>query len=75
MGGKRRHGACLTALGWADAVIVMTAMAAGWGVDRLGYVVAPESVPLWGEFGLFALWTAVALGVFVGVTRLPWPRG
>lgn len=50
----------------------VTAMAVGWGVDRLAHVVVPDaSDSLWGEYGVHAVWTLAALSTFVAVTRLP----
>ncbi|MFI1213377.1 hypothetical protein ACH4UV_38055 [Streptomyces sp. NPDC020802] len=54
------------------------ALAAGllvsWGFVRSVTAVSGPGHSLWGEFGVFACATALALATFVGVTRLPQHR-
>ncbi|MDQ0598032.1 putative membrane protein YccC [Streptomyces canus] len=49
----------------------VAALAFGWGVNRLGHALIPSSDSLWGEYGIYALWTLVAMATFVAVSRLP----
>ena len=49
----------------------VAALASGWGVNRLAHASVPASDSLWGEYGVYALWTLVAMATFVAVSRLP----
>ncbi|MEV7884710.1 hypothetical protein ACWD3I_15675 [Streptomyces sp. NPDC002817] len=49
----------------------VAALASGWGVNRLAHASVPASDSLWGEYGIYALWTLVAMATFVAVSRLP----
>ncbi|KKD06051.1 hypothetical protein TN53_21225 [Streptomyces sp. WM6386] len=49
----------------------VAALACGWGVNMLARASVPSSDSLWGEYGVDALWTLVAMATFVAVSRLP----
>lgn len=49
----------------------VAALASGWSVNRLAHASVPSSDSLWGEYGVYALWTLVTLTIFVAVSRLP----
>jgi hypothetical protein len=49
----------------------VAALAFGWGVNRVAYASVPFSDSLWGQYGVDALWTLVAMATFVAVSRLP----
>ncbi|WP_327720121.1 hypothetical protein OG381_35740 [Streptomyces sp. NBC_00490] len=49
----------------------VAALASGVGVSELAHASVPSSGSLWGEYGIDALWTLVAMATFVAVSRLP----
>ncbi|MFI6038921.1 hypothetical protein ACIBBD_33265 [Streptomyces sp. NPDC051315] len=49
----------------------LTALAAGWAVNRPAYAVLPGSHESWGLYCVHALMTFATLATFAGVTRLP----
>ncbi|MGW7204662.1 hypothetical protein [Streptomyces sp. NPDC054837] len=49
----------------------VAALASGWGVNRFAHASVSSSDSPWGEYGIYALWTLVAMATFVAVSRLP----